>query len=223
MNPKGERLISQGSPYITKSIDDPDIFIDLDENILKDFNDKHKYLSCDELEYIYAGYVFYNKLIDFNGFFLHASAVCVDEKAYLFSAPSGTGKSTHAALWQQYLGDRAIIINDDKPAIRLKDDNFFVYGTPFSGKTNLNHNVCVELGAICILERGKTNRVERLSTEQAIFPILNQTLRPREKDKMNALLTLLDKCLRKTKVFKLYCNMDIEAAKIAYATMREEG
>ncbi|NLN04106.1 MAG: hypothetical protein GX166_04700 [Clostridiaceae bacterium] len=219
MEPNGNRLKMQAEPYLVEYTKTPDIIIDLDEDKLNMLVEKNSHLSYDEIEYIYAGYVFYNRLLDFNGFFLHSSAVCVHNKAYLFSAPSGTGKSTHASLWKEYLGDEAVIINDDKPAIRLIEDEFFVFGTPFSGKTALNENMCVKLGAICILERGKENRINRIETEKAIFPILNQTLRPKEEEKMEVLLELLDKCLGKTKVYKLYCNMDIEAAKTAYEAM----
>lgn len=221
MEPKGRRLKTQAEPYLVEFTDNPDITIDLDEEKICRLNEKNSHLSYDELEYIYAGFVFYNRLIDFNGIFLHSSAVCVDDKAYLFSAPSGTGKSTHVSLWLKYLGDRAVIINDDKPAIKLVNDEFYVFGTPFSGKTDLNENVSVKLGAICILERGRENSISQIETKDAIFPILNQTIRPKEKEKMDVLLKLLDKCLGKTKVFKLYCNMDVEAAKIAYEAMRD--
>ncbi len=222
MEPKGERLKMQAEPYLVEFTQTPDISIDLDEEKINSLNEKNSHLTYDELEYIFAGFVFYNKLVDFNGFFLHSSAVCVDNKAYLFSAPSGTGKSTHASLWTKYLGDQAIIINDDKPAIRLIDDEFYVFGTPFSGKTALNKNVMVKLGAICILERGKDNSITRIGTEEAVFPILNQTLRLKEAEKMDVLLKLLDKCLGKTKVYRLYCNMDVEAAKTAYEAMSGE-
>ena len=71
---------------------------------------------------------------------LHSSAVVVDGYAYLFSADSGTGKSTHTGLWKQHFGDRAYIINDDKPAIRKVDGEWYVFGTPWSGKTDTSVN-----------------------------------------------------------------------------------
>ena len=85
---------------------------------------------------------------------LHASAVVVDGDAYLFSAPCGTGKSTHASLWLKYLKHKnPYILNDDKPAIRIVNDNIYVYGTPFSGKTDKNKNEKANLKGIAFLEQ----------------------------------------------------------------------
>ena len=61
----------------------------------------------------------FRKLCDYtlsevDGIIFHSSAIMVDGEAYLFTAPSGTGKSTHTRLWRELLGDRAVMINDDK-------------------------------------------------------------------------------------------------------------
>jgi len=60
----------------------------------------------------------------------HGSVVAVDGVAYLFAASSGTGKSTHARLWRELFGDRAVMVNDDKPLIRISADGATAYGTP---------------------------------------------------------------------------------------------
>lgn len=219
MEPKGERLLKQALPYIIDSNEKADIEIELDHEKLKEIKQEH--LSYEELEYIYAGYVFYNRLIEFDGFFLHSSAVSVDNEAYLFSAASGTGKSTHANLWLKYLGDRAEIINDDKPAIKLINNEFFVFGTPFSGKTDLNKNKSVRLKGICVLERGTENSIRKLTSQEAIYPVLNQTLRPKKYSEMDRLLNLLNLMLKSTPVYNLKCNMDISAAEVAYKAMSE--
>lgn len=220
MNPKGDKLLRQAEAYLIENNEKADIHIDLEYEKLNEIKQDH--LSFEELEYIYAGFVFYNRLIDFDGFFLHSSAVSVDDRAYLFSAPSGTGKSTHANLWLKYLGKRAEIINDDKPAIKLIDNEFFVFGTPFSGKTDLNKNKCVRLGAICMLERDERNSIKRITSADAIYPILNQTLRPKDYANMDKLLNLLNLMLKSTPVYKLKCNMDISAAEIAFEAMSEK-
>ena len=75
-----------------------------------------------------------------NGIIFHSSAIAVDGQAYLFTAPSGTGKSTHARLWRELLGDKVIMVNDDKPIVRLIDGEFYVYGTPWNGKHRLSTN-----------------------------------------------------------------------------------
>lgn len=65
-------------------------------------------------------------LDNYDGLFFHSSALMFDGKAYIFSAPSGTGKSTHTALWQRHFGGRVQMINDDKPIIRKKAE-FFMF------------------------------------------------------------------------------------------------
>ncbi|OPZ86250.1 MAG: hypothetical protein BWY74_03696 [Firmicutes bacterium ADurb.Bin419] len=148
---------------------------------------------------------------------LHASAVAYENKAYLFSARSGTGKSTHAELWIKHFGaDKAAIINDDKPAIRLLDNSFFVYGTPWSGKSDKNLNIKVPLRSIVFIERSETNRIDRIDSKQAIALIINQTLRPKQLEKMDKLLDLLEKILVTVPIYKLCCNISEDAVELAY-------
>ncbi len=151
-------------------------------------------------EYASLARVFYEHLLRFDGFLLHASAVALDGKAYAFFAPSGTGKSTHTSFWRRTLG--AAVINDDKPAVRLIDDVFCACGTPFSGKADLSANVCVPLGALVYLRRAETTSVRRLSTAQALHAILSQTLRPNRAQEYDRLLTLLERLLLQVPVYE---------------------
>lgn len=127
MKVKGKILKRQSTGYLSDKSAIADITIDICDDFLAVKQRENSHLSIDECEYIWTGGEFYHKLLDFNGFMLHASAVAICNKAYLFSAKSGTGKSTHTELWQKYFGeDRAIIVNDDKPAIRFIDNQFYV-------------------------------------------------------------------------------------------------
>ena len=81
---------------------------------------------------------FCNAVLDgFDGFFFHSSCLELDGEGYVFSAVSGTGKSTHTALWRRHFGNRVTMINDDKPVIRKCDGKFYVYGTPWMGKADI--------------------------------------------------------------------------------------
>ena len=141
MECSGATLKKRGEPYLTDAGSPADIILDLQEERIARVRWKNPRLTPDELEYILSGFAFAWALPDFSGFCLHASAVALENRAVLFSAPCGTGKSTHTALWQQYFGQhRAVILNDDKPALRLLEGHFQVYGTPWSGKTDLNTN-----------------------------------------------------------------------------------
>ena len=176
----------------------------------------------DGAENVFTADYFYTSLLKFGGFMLHSSAVEVDGKAYLFSAPSGTGKSTHTSLWLELFGDRARIINDDKPAIRFIDGRAYAYGTPWSGKSDLNVNVSVPIQGICVLERSENNFIEPLDQGTAVFSILNQTIRPRNGEYMNNLLTLLDKVIGSVPVWRMGCNISLEAAELAHKTMSQK-
>lgn len=219
MEPRYPRMQRQSEGYITDNKGDVNIKIRLSDEYLKRRREENPHLDLEMCEYIWMGSEFYNCLPEFGGFLLHASAVVHENKAYLFSAPCGTGKSTHTSLWLKRFDD-AYILNDDKPAIRLTKDGFFVYGTPFSGKTELNVNKKVPLGGICALERGNTNYIEKMDTEEALFRILNQTVRPYDERKMEILLKLLDKLIETMPIYKLHCNMDIEAVDVAYNGMK---
>lgn len=158
-------------------------------------------------------------LLNAQGIIFHSSAICVDGNAYLFTAPSGTGKSTHARLWREMLGDRAIMINDDKPIIRFVDGAFYVYGTPWNGKHRLDTNSRAKIKAICEIKQAKDNSITEISSSQMLYVILNQTLRPEKLDEMEKFLALIDKLLKSVKLYSLRCNISREAAELSFATM----
>ena len=83
----------------------------------------------------------------------HGSAVAVDGIGYLFTAKSGTGKSTHTRLWRELFGERAVMLNDDKPLIKVSENGIIVYGTPWDGKHRLSTNTFVPLKGICFMSK----------------------------------------------------------------------
>ena len=225
MNLRFPYTIERAKAYLVgEDIDSPDMCVNItDEDLdrwIKHFKSEE---FTDQFEYMLAGGSFYQQLLNFDGMMLHASAVVVDEKAYLFSAKSGTGKSTHTELWLKLFGDKAYILNDDKPAIRYEDGKLYAYGTPFSGKHDLSANKRAEVAGICFLERALENSIEQISPKQSVHLMLEQTIRSNEIEFMDKLLFVMDKLLTSVKVYKLYCNMDISAARLAYETMSNTG
>jgi len=214
---KYPRLTRQAAAYVTAPTE-TDFDIVIADEILEKTKQSNPHLSLEDCEYIQTGAVFYKQLVSFDGMLLHASAVIKDGYVYLFSAPSGTGKSTHTELWLKKFPD-ARIINDDKPAIRIEGDKINVYGTPWSGKTDLNLNLCIPIGGICFLERSEENFINRISSSEAIPLIMNQTVRPRLLKNMDKLLDTLGKIVENTPVFKMGCNISEEAAVMAYEAM----
>lgn len=162
------------------------------------------------------------QLLNYDTLLFHGSVIAVDGKGYLFTAKSGTGKSTHTRLWREYFGERAVMINDDKPLLRMTENGVLVYGTPWDGKHRLSNNVAVPLQAICILNRGEENRVEEITAKEAYGLCLQQTHRPNSAEGMMQTLPLLDRLLKDTKLFRLYCNMERSAAEVAYQGMNGE-
>ena len=160
------------------------------------------------------------RMLDYDTFLFHGSCVAVDGEGYLFTAKSGTGKSTHTRLWREYLGERAVMVNDDKPLIRAGENGLTVFGTPYNGKHRLGENIAVPLKAVCILERSAENRIETVTREQAYPILLQQTYRPADPLLMEKTLVLIDRMAEKAKLCRLRCNMDISAAVTAYEGMK---
>lgn len=214
-------------PYETEYIDHPDIilipeyeYVGLDPTDIENCSLSQKSIW----EHCALAASFYVQLLDFDGFMIHSSAIVMDGKAYLFTADSGTGKSTHTAMYRRAFGDdRVRILNDDKPAIRQENGEFFAYGTPWSGKTNLNLNLRVPVGGICLLRRGETNTIRRMKTRESLFAILGQTPRPKDPQKMNHLMDLIGKLIEAVPVWEMHCNIDPEAARVSYAAMSGAG
>ncbi len=154
-----------------------------------------------------------------NGIIFHSSAVAVDGKAYLFTAPSGTGKSTHARLWREVFGEKVMYINDDKPIIRWVDGDFYVYGTPWNGKHNLDTDTRAKIQAICEIRRGKENKIYALSPREMVLVVLNQTIRPTNEEGIDKLIAVLDKLLKTVNLYRLECDVSEEAARTSYNAM----
>ena len=161
------------------------------------------------------------RMPEYDTVLFHGSCVAVDGAGYLFTAKSGTGKSTHTRLWRELLGDRAIMINDDKPLIRISDSGAIIYGTPWDGKHHLSNNIAISLKAICILERAKENAILPVTREEALPMLIQQTYRPADPLTLAETLTLIDRLGMEVKLYRLRCNMDISAAKLSYGTMKE--
>lgn len=158
-------------------------------------------------------------LLDRNILLLHGSAVVADGLGYVFTARCGTGKSTHARLWLQELGDRARIINDDKPFLLQKDGRFFVCGAPWSGKHGLDENIIVPLQGICILRRGSINRIVPAEKDTARDFLAHQCLAPREASQLPRFFRLVQDLADTASLYQMECTPQPEAARTAFVTM----
>lgn len=160
-------------------------------------------------------------MLDYDTLLFHGSAIAVNGEAYLFAAKSGTGKSTHTRLWREYFGDRAVMINDDKPLLKIVDNRIYVCGTPWNGKHRLSSNAIFPLKAITILERDNTNHISRIDKKTALPMLIQQSFRPKEAEKLTKVLTLIDRIGNYTALYRLGCNMQPDAAMVSYYGMNE--
>ncbi len=211
-------LLKQRSEKYLCNETEAQITLSLDENYFSSRREKFPTLSDSEIEYIGMGAAFYKELLRFEGMLLHASAVELDGEAYLFSAPSGTGKSTHTEGWLRVF-DKAQIINDDKPAIRKVGGRYFAFGTPFSGKHDISLNKGYPVKGVCFLDRGE-NEIKKLTLQQAMIPLFNQTIRPDDESKMDLLCQRVEDLLENVSFYAMLCDTSDEAVKMAYDMMK---
>lgn len=159
------------------------------------------------------------ELPKFDAMVFHASVLALDGEAYAFAAASGTGKSTHTALWLRQFGDRAVVVNGDKPIFRRIAGKWFAFGTPWRGKERLGGNTSAPLKALCFLERGAQNTIVPLDNGSAVARLFSQVLLPKDLDMADRFLALLDDLIVKTPQYLLHCNMLPEAAIVAHEGM----
>ena len=220
MNPKYQPLLTQSESYKTKKKETM-ADLSISEKELNDYSKNFPALTIGECEYMLYGARFYEFLINNGGFLLHSSCVVYEEYAYLFSAFSGVGKSTHTNLWVKHFKG-AKILNDDKPAIVIENSRIYAYGTPFSGKTDLNINACYPIKAIIFLERGINNEIHLLSGKEAIYNILSQTIRPSDDKTMENLLFIINMVVKAIPIYGLKCNISDEAVELVYRTVNRK-
>lgn len=160
------------------------------------------------------------KMPEYDTILFHGSCVAVGGIGYLFTAKSGTGKSTHTRLWRELLGERAVMVNDDKPLIRISDSGAVIYGTPWDGKHRLSTNIAASLKALCVLERAEQNTIRQIMAGEAYPILLQQVFRPIDSTAMSKTLTLIDRLAASVSLWRLGCNIEIEAARVAYDAMK---
>ncbi len=160
-------------------------------------------------------------LFDHNTLLFHGSALAVDGQGYLFTAKSGTGKSTHTRYWREVFGSRAVMVNDDKPFLRIMENEVLLCGAPWSGKHGLDENISVPLKGICILQRGSENAICPIPAAEALPRLLHETiapLAPGKEERFQELVTLLAETVP---LWRMDCTKDPQAAKIAWEAMSQ--
>ena len=150
----------------------------------------------------------------------HAAVVSYEGKGYMFLGPSGTGKSTHASLWQRYI-EGTTLVNDDNPVVHIDGDGTAtVYGSPWSGKTPCYRNVSYTLGGIVMLSQAPFNKIQRLSGIHAYVAIMESISGKRWDERIADGLHHTENELASTvPMWHLECLPDEMAARLCYETI----
>ena len=153
-------------------------------------------------------------LLEKDTLLLHGSTVAVDGQAYLFTAPCGTGKSTHTRLWMEQFGHRAVMVNDDKAFLQLRRDGVWACGSPWMGKHGIGTNISLPLKGICFLRRGTENRVQKSTPEKWLPELIHQCFLPEER-----YTALVRQLAQRVPLWEMSCTKDPQAATVAYEAM----
>ena len=205
--------------FVEVKIEETDLEMER-EKAKREYGDAHVQFSEPYLETLAVYRQIARQVTKYGIILFHGSVVAVDGEAYLFTAPSGTGKSTHTRLWREVFEDRAFMVNDDKPLLKLCEDGTVkAYGTPWAGKHGLSRNVGIPLKGICILARGEQNRICRLSATEAFSTMFQQTYRPaNQSEVMKETLQILNHVMG-IGIWRLECTISKEAVKLSYEAM----
>lgn len=181
---------------------------------------KNSHFSLTDFEYMYTGSAFAARLIQHGGVVLHGAALSYKGQGIVFTADSGTGKSTHAGLWKQAFPNEVTLINDDKPALRFYGDKATVFGTPWSGKTDINTNTAAPLHAIVVLEQAPYNAIRPLTAKEAIFHLTRQINRPYyDRDGGIKTLDAVENLIQTVPTYLLQCTISQEAVSLVLNTV----
>lgn len=157
-------------------------------------------------------------------FLIHGASISYEDKAYLFTAPSGTGKSTHIRLWKKHLGDKVKIVNGDKPFVSLDQNEEgalcpLIYGTPWAGKERWHRNCSEPLKGICFVQRGTTNTIRKMQPEECISMLFHQVYLPNDAGAVGQTLELIDLLVKHVPLYLLTCDISEEAVRCSFEAL----
>ena len=211
--------------YICDETDIIDSHIEIEkEDCIAEYNFSNKYGGATDSKTELCSLAVCRKICAFgltkDAFLMHGALVEYEGKGYLFTANSGVGKTTHVKLWQEVFGDSVNIVNGDKPILRFIDGAVYGYGTPWCGKEGYNINTSVKLCGICFIERADENSITELDADSALLRVLSQVMIADSAD-LGKQLELVDRLLNTVPTYLLKCNMNPEAANVAYNGMKK--
>lgn len=167
-------------------------------------------IKTDTAVFNILGNLFQQSILNYQGMVIHASTIKYNGKAITFTAPSGTGKSTHTGLWKKYYPE-TVVINDDMPAIRFIEDKAYAFGTPWSGKTEINENDFAPLEAMVFIERSDECSIKELSPLDAFIRMMREIPLYPFKHQSDLMMSMMNKLFSKVPAYLLKCDISKNA------------
>ncbi len=167
--------------------------------------------NASEMEYVLLSVNFIEIAMRYGFLPFHASAILYEGGSILFSAPSQTGKSTHARYWKQAFPS-VEFLNDDKPLLKLEEEGIMVYGSPFSGKSSVNRNTKAPLIAIVFIKQGTSNEMRRISGDEALKELMRNMLRPDDEKLWDDMIRIINAIMDDIPLYTLEATHSIDAA-----------
>lgn len=218
--PLSEKLCKD---YIEKPSENPDISVYVTKELLQaEFEKAQEPTPPEYAEFLYIYRTIAEKLPEFGAFVFHGAAISYKNRGYLFTAPSGTGKTTHICLWRTYIGRSVDIINGDKPIIKVTDDGIFVCSTPWAGKEGWQKNRILPLSCVTFLERSENPFILQMKARDCLKKIMNQVYMPKNAQSLGHTLELIDRILAYIPVYHLGCDISEKSVKVAFEGLTKE-
>ena len=175
----------------------------------------------------YESIIAYRKIAEilpsYDAFLFHGSVIEYKGKAYVITAHSGVGKTTHTRLWMSEFGDEVKILNGDKPTVRIINGEAYACGTPWQGKENYGRNSICKIAGFAFLTRAEENRAYEIEPSEAVMRFMSQIYLPKKsKSALAKTMLLADRVLKDVKLVHLECNMQPEAAHVCRAALTGE-
>ncbi len=199
------------------SNEDSDLTITMSREDLeneKHINEDGKVYASEEISALYRKIA--DLFIERNIVVFHGSSFKVGNYAFIVTARSGVGKSTHVGLLKKLLGDKLTYINDDKPLLEVNDNDLMLYSSPWNGKERRGNDIKAPLKAVIFLNRGNNTYQQLTNNQEVYFRLLSQIYLPRDKSKREKALKLIDVLLKRVIFYEINVNKEIESASLTY-------
>lgn len=232
LKPMGKQIYNDGNQIIFKSDNHEDrlhYFLgwDIPCMMYRELDDKKMiYLNRrfidsfkrEENYCIFNALAFEKVLINHKAIVLHCSYIVVNDYAILFSAPSGTGKSTQANLWKKY--KNSTIVNGDRAIIKKIDDVYYAMGTPICGSSDICENISKPLKAIIYLYQSPENHIEKLDQKNMIKKLISETtINFFNPNFLNSAFDIISDISKHISMYDFWCTKDINAIECLEKTL----